>query len=348
MKSGTIRRVGAHRRWDAEGLSAVRGVPWHWDPESDKEAERLLVRHLTDSEKEALQGPIPAEGARTVYRMRLKRDDFIQRGFTDGCPGCRAILAGHGVRGHTEQCRTRMESLMQQSREGKERLQRQADKENEFIARRIEESERAEQPCKRPKRDPDVAPEGGEVPAIPNSGANSGEPIERENLEKRGREETTPDTQVTSDGRSEATGDALPSASSDAVPSASSAVNEPVVKRAKTDAQDMDVSTIERLCQDDMRWTVDSLDDMCEAANPELERMSQDYSYYDENTWESLDPKQVQQGEKEEYERFCKMCVYEYIERRVAQEDGEGKFVKVTWVRTKKALVCAADWLPRN
>ena len=38
--------------------------------------------------------------------------------------------------------------------------------------------------------------------------------------------------------------------------------------------------------------------------------MSADYSYYDENSWEELDPKQVLKGEREEYERFCKMGVY--------------------------------------
>ena len=30
---------------------------------------------------------------------------------------------------------------------------------------------------------------------------------------------------------------------------------------------------------------------------------------YDENTWEELDPKQVEKGEKDEFERFCKMGV---------------------------------------
>ena len=56
VKASTIRRVGAHRRWDADRLAAVRGVPWQWDPDSDKEAEKLLVRNLTDSEKKSFAG----------------------------------------------------------------------------------------------------------------------------------------------------------------------------------------------------------------------------------------------------------------------------------------------------
>ena len=62
-----------------------------------------------------------------------------------------------------------------------------------------------------------------------------------------------------------------------------------------------------------------------------------DYAYYDENTWEELDPKQVEKGEKDEFERFCKMGVYEYVSRAEAERDETGKFVKVKWVRTKKA-----------
>ena len=93
-KVSTIRRVGAHRRWDAEGLDAVRGVPWQWDPDSDEDTQKLLVRHLTEEEKASLAIPTPAEGPRNVYRMRLKRDDFIERGFPDGGPGFKAILSG--------------------------------------------------------------------------------------------------------------------------------------------------------------------------------------------------------------------------------------------------------------
>ena len=58
------------------------------------------------------------EGTKTVYWMRLKRDDFIEKGFTEGCPGCKAILEGGPVRGHSEACRRRMEDLLKQTSEG--------------------------------------------------------------------------------------------------------------------------------------------------------------------------------------------------------------------------------------
>ena len=43
-KSGMIRRVGGHRRWDAEGLGSVRGQPWKWDPDKDDPSKDLKIR----------------------------------------------------------------------------------------------------------------------------------------------------------------------------------------------------------------------------------------------------------------------------------------------------------------
>ena len=54
-----------------------------------------------------------------MYRRRLKRDVFIEKGFSNGCLGCKAILEGSGARGHTEACRTRMEEIMPNTSEVK-------------------------------------------------------------------------------------------------------------------------------------------------------------------------------------------------------------------------------------
>ena len=71
----------------------------------------------------------------------------------------------------------------------------------------------------------------------------------------------------------------------------------------------METSIVERLFQDDMKWDVNNVEDMCEKEDPELQQRSADYAYFDENSWEELDPKQIQKGEREEYEGFCKMGV---------------------------------------
>ena len=100
--------------------------------------------------------------------------------------------------------------------------------------------------------------------------------------------------------------------------------------------QEMETNMAERMYQDDFKWNLDYVEDMCEDEAPGLKQTMADYACYDENTWEELDPKQLEKGEKDEFERFCKIGVYEYVSRAEAEKDETGKFVKVKWVRTKK------------
>ena len=82
-KAGTIKRTGAHRRWDGEGLSSITGVPWKWNPDEDDPNDDLLVRWLSEQEKEAVQ-PNQNIDQGTIYRMRLKKDDFYEVWFHRG------------------------------------------------------------------------------------------------------------------------------------------------------------------------------------------------------------------------------------------------------------------------
>ena len=77
-----------------------------------------MVRMLSEEEKQLLAGQGADAEHKTVYRMRLKRDDFISRGFTEGCAGCKSIQSGGPVRNHNEACRKRMEGLMKESEDG--------------------------------------------------------------------------------------------------------------------------------------------------------------------------------------------------------------------------------------
>ena len=83
--------------------------------------------------------------------------------------------------------------------------------------------------------------------------------------------------------------------------------------------------------QDDMTWVLNEVSDMCEKEYEMTEFVS-----YDENTWEKLDANLVKAGEEEEMSRFRKMGVYNHVSRTEAENDPEGNFVKVKWVRTNK------------
>ena len=57
---------------------------------------------------------------------------------------------------------------------------------------------------------------------------------------------------------------------------------------------------------------------MTEPDNSEVRQFVTDMQYYDENTWEELDPKQVAVAEQAELQRFRDMKVYEYVPRDLA------------------------------
>ena len=78
-------------------------------------------------------------------RMRLKKSDFEEHGYTDGCIGCNAQRRGMTPQSHSEQCRARLEKLLSRTDAGKERVKAAADRITEAIATRIQlEAETAE------------------------------------------------------------------------------------------------------------------------------------------------------------------------------------------------------------
>ena len=88
--------------------------------------------------------------------------------------------------------------------------------------------------------------------------------------------------------------------------------------------------------QDDMKWTVSEVSDMCIPDDPKIKNTVDDMAYFDENTWEILDQQLVKEAEKAEIARFKKMGVYSFVSRSEALNDPDGSFVKVKWVRTIK------------
>ena len=98
----------------------------------------------------------------------------------------------------------------------------------------------------------------------------------------------------------------------------------------------MAFTNMENPYQDDMKWTVSEVSDMCVPDDPTIKNTVDDMAYFDENTWEILDQQLVKEAEKAEIARFKKMGVYSYVSRSEALNDPDGSFVKVKWVRTNK------------
>ena len=299
-RAGTIRRVGGHRRWDRGGLERVRGVPWQWDPDQEDVHVDLKVRWLKEEEIAAGNAGLNQEStSKRMYRLRLRKEDFVRHGFTEGCLGCQALIAGTGARGHSEQCRDRMNEALEETEEGRQRRERQGEKENEYLARELEKFDE-DQRAKKARLSKDV-------PSSTSASSSSG-------LKRDGSEQD--------DARKEKV----------------RREEEPRghKREMEKDEEEMEVSLMERTMQEDMKWGDKILSDMCEPDNEDLRRAETDLKYYDENTWEELDTEKVMEAERVELERFTKMGVYDYVSREEAMADPDGKFVKVKWVRTNK------------
>ena len=241
----------------------------------------MKIRFLTEDEK---VGAALAREEDIVKpnSMRLRKEEFLKYGFTEGCPGCRSLIRGGIQRQHWTSCRQRIEAKIVESPEGADRKRKQKDREDEFLAEKLRlEIERNEKKAKHSEGD--------------SSGSGD--------LQKR---------QL--DTESDQEGD---------------------YKKARQDevaVAEMELSLVERLMQEDMKWEILTISNLCQADDQSLDK----YYDFDENSWEPLDNNLVKVGEKEEMDRFKKMGVYRYVDRRVALNDPDGNFVKVKWVGSMK------------
>ena len=326
VKAGTIKRVGGDRRWDGEGFKKVRGFPWQWS--SEEAPEEVRVRYLTDEEIVGLA--IGAEeGSVRVNRVRLNKEDFVKHGFTQGCLGCAALIAGTPARGHSEACRARMEAAFAMSPEGLERKRKQEEKENEWLAAKLRMSDEAS----KVQKSAEVATSG--------TGGSSGSGLTTEDRKRGlesdirlGLEESAKlakiketNMQVEAQRGEKRKGDEADDRDRD---------RDLSVQTDSYHISSMEVFCVENKLQDDFKWELNQVSDMCDPEAPMTQVMDYNNSYYDENTGEILDPNLVKESEQEEMNRFKKMKVYTYVTRREAEQDPRGVLVKVKWVRINK------------
>ena len=345
IKASTIRRVGAHRRWDAQGLMEIAGVPWKLTPSKDEEPGVTFLPREGDAPRLGLPGESDKLTFRRVY---LKRDDFFKFGFTDGCPACKWIISGKAVRQpHTEKCRARMEASIRETDEGKERYERYEERANEALAREVERRVQAQEAeedraTKRAKTGSQEAScQGGESRALasssmaPSSSSSSASGMKRVRFDEDS-DGSSSIKQKTQENVNKREGEDLESSAS-----------QKATKKTEPEDEGMEISNlelmyIETMMQEDFEWTLDlatkmtKVDDMCEQLDKAVMNTEHALAYFDEISGERLNPKLVARAEDAELARFKDMQVYQYVERDEAMNDQEGVFVKTKWVRTNK------------
>jgi len=340
VKAGSIRRTGENRRWDAARLSLLCGSPWKLMPDGDKdtkgESSKSKVRFMTQEEKEK-EMEVREEDEIKPGRVRLTKEDYFDHGFTNGCRGCKAIINKERAQAHSESCRTRMETALDSSSSGKERKRKADERSNEWMAKKLK------------KGDDNVEAERQ---------AGSREETEGEAAKRRkflGKEE---ESSSSSSSRKEVFADEIPNTLKR---NTDEEVTPPENKRSRKEEDEdqdlleasnlidnaaVDLDLIEILncyCDqwepisydyDPHAWEVSVFSDMCQPE--EFGDIDYDRIYYDENSWEPLDPKLVRLAEDEEMNRFQRQDVYEYVRREVALQEKDAKFIKVRWVRVNK------------
>ena len=352
VKASAIRRVGSHRRWDAEGLLNIRGTPWRRIPLPEDEDVAVTLVPLPAEPEIGARGAVEEESA--PRRIMLRRADFYKHGFTDGCRACKVILSGKvpergGNKLHSEACRTRMEELLKETQDGEVKLKRYRDRVEEEMAKRVEklikEQDAEEQDAKKARTRASsealghstsvgVKPssvQGGVQGAGPSGGQKRPVDDERAGGGQAEKEAPEPKVRVLD-------GDDLDDMFG---PDWSTLVKDTEMDTNHVEMQKalIELNIIERTMAEDFRWpTIDAVDDLCEPKDIQLQQQETAYEYWDEVTGQLLDPRLVAKAEMEELDRFKQMGVYTYVSREQALNDSEGVFVKTKWVRVNKGV----------
>ena len=100
------------------------------------DGEKLVVEDLgrqmlepeVAKEKEAVFVP---------HRIMINKEDLEKYGYSAGCPGCKAILRGTARQGHSEACRSRIETELRDD----PRMKAQKKRQEEFLTNKLEKQE---------------------------------------------------------------------------------------------------------------------------------------------------------------------------------------------------------------
>ena len=128
VEARTIKRLPPGERWTGSSLDEAQGSDKTPNALED-DGGRVGIRALVLPAHAAIPLPPLVPEFRQVRRAPKRRTDFEQFGYTDNCLGCANARAGRQqVVDHSEQCRSRMETILATTTEGRGRLERGRDR----------------------------------------------------------------------------------------------------------------------------------------------------------------------------------------------------------------------------
>ena len=157
IKVNTIKRKPEPERWDAEMVKQVHGTPWNpknrqggaggggGRPRGAATATATAMPRgepeegIPHGRPESIEVPEPTEAAPRA--VKITRRWVAKYGPTETCPGC-MDPAGPGR--HTKACRQRMEKAMAETEEGREKLEANKKKKEDYAKRIASEGKEEE------------------------------------------------------------------------------------------------------------------------------------------------------------------------------------------------------------
>jgi len=294
-KTRSVSRKPIGERWDPATIDLVKHPPWSTsddDPNRDGEMPDVTQMEMPVRERQEVEEEIVMP-----RRLYLKKGDFEKFGYTSRCPGCKAIIRGTRAVNHSDECRARMEKLL----EGTDRMDEVKKKSEEFYSKVLEREDRKR--CR-------VKQEGGEAEATEGEGGRSSSSGTSEETRKRALEEDKLQEEVKSrrvtieeddDGKRERDDDA------------DDAEDQPKKKK---------------------KVTVGELEVNQEAEGEEGDDYFEDM--IDEKTGTKLDPKLVKEAEDEEMSYMEDLGVGEEVPEGECEEMTGKPPVTTKWVRVNK------------
>ena len=290
-----------------------------------------------------------------IRRMRITRKDVEEHGTTSGCPGCKAVRYGKTACAHSEECRNRIESKIGSSEKGKERIQRELDRQNELIARRMEADERATKrsrtlteresdtnqedagtpPCRgRPRaqnnqEDAGTPPCRGRPRAQQDSNGQSSSSSGSSNQQAVTTQEDSEMTDATNKRRIENDTDEVESIPKRRRDASLAILERSVGPCSFTVSEEMQTRSIMNLIDDVMH-------DELPHAEGDLEQSKITIEGWDDVSGKPLDADKVQQARYEEIQYFKKHCVYKRVQKGTSVTVTGKIPIKTRWIDINK------------
>ncbi|CAJ1372050.1 unnamed protein product [Effrenium voratum] len=137
-------------KWNLEEFNSFVGLPWHLKPNVSRDGSSIIPVMEKDVVVELHDRPEPERQVVVEKRSKgyvprgiyIRKDEELAKyGYTGGCDGCEAAKHGLSRKQHSNACRERIVKAMEETAEGKARVERARQRETAFIVAEHEKIE---------------------------------------------------------------------------------------------------------------------------------------------------------------------------------------------------------------